>query len=324
MASLAEPGQPGTSSAAILSTAPRVRRTGLLGLLHVAIGRLLEIIIEGMVIVLGRRVSRAAEPWLNTPLGDSVLIGAGIYEQIARDENLEIRIVPDAGLIADFDVLRGPTFDPSIVHPRVRHFYEHASQYQLEAWSEVALIGQFFLWLLVEFISQRMDQLNFPISPLEMARGMTSQVIQLRDPASGRLAYTGWLRKLKSSGMVMFAGIYSVAKIPGEANPVVKVTFPDRGSANVYLVPLNHADGSFGLDSSGSGFGRSGFYRVIASGKEHLRVRNFKTLHERFHVYEDKEGVLRTDHRISFLGMTIVRLHYKMTLVAKPERSSSR
>jgi hypothetical protein len=65
---------------------------------------------------------------------------------------------------------------------------------------------------------------------------------------------------------------------------------------------------------------------VIASGKDHLRVRNFKTLHERFHVYEDKEGVLRTDHRISFLGMTIVRLHYKMTLVAEHRdgRSSSR
>jgi len=169
-----------------------------------------------------------------------------------------------------------------------------------------------------------MDQLNFPISPLEMARGMSSQVIQLRERNTGRLVYTGWLRKLNSSGMVMFAGIYSVARIPGEENAVVKVTFPDRGSANVYLVPMNHADGSFGLDSSGSGFGRSGFYRVIASGKEHLRVRNFKTLHELFHVYEDREGVLRTDHTISFLGMTIVRLHYKMTLLsAKPMTSNA-
>lgn len=283
--------------------------------MHRAIGRLLEIIIEWMVIVLGRRLSRAEAPWLVCPLGDSVVIGAGIYEQIARDENLEMRIVPDAGLIATFESLRGPAFDPSAVQPRVRHFYEHASQYQLEAWSEVALVGRFFLWLLVEFISQRMDQLNFPLSPLEMARGMTSQVIQLREPGTGSLVYTGWLRTLKSSGLVMFAGIYSVARIPGEQNPCVKVTFPDRGSANVYLVPLNLPDGSFGLDSSGSGFGRSGFYRVIASGKDRLRVKNFKTLHERFRVYEDKEGVLRTDHKISFLGMTIVRLHYKMTLV---------
>ena len=299
-----------------LKAAAREPRKGILGAIHVGIGRLLEIIIEWMVIFLGRRVSLAEEPWLACPLGDSVVIGAGIYEQIAREENLEIRIVPDAGLIADFDALRGPTFDPSAVHPRVRHFYEHASQYQLEAWSDIALIGKFFLWLLVEFISERMDQLNFPISPLEMAGGMTSQIIQLREKESGRLAYTGWLRKLKSSGLVMFAGIYSVAKIPGEENPVVKVTFPDRGSASVYLEPRNHADGSFGLDSSGSGFGHSGFYRLIESGNEHLRVRKFETLHELFRVYEDKEGVLRTDHKISFLGMTIVRLHYKMTLIS--------
>jgi len=315
MPPLAESCDPPAADAPSLQSAARERGKGLPGAIRVAIGRVLEVIIEWMVIVLGCRVSRAEAPWLDTPLGGSVLIGAGIYERIALEENLEIHVVPDAGLIGDFDTLRGPKFDPSTVHPRVRHFYEHASQYQLEAWSEVALIGKFFLWLLVEFISQRMDQLNFPISPLEMARGMSSQVIQLREKNTGRLIYTGWLRKLKSSGMVMFAGIYSVARIPGEENPVVKVTFPDRGSANVYLVPINHPDGSFGLDSSGSGFGRSGFYRVIASGKEHLRVRNFKTLHELFHVYEDQEGVLRTDHKISFLGMTIVRLHYKMTLL---------
>lgn len=312
----APPCDPAASAAPVLKSQARPSRKGFLGAVYLVIGRLLEIVIEWMVILLGRRVSRVEEPWLNCPLGDAVVIGAGVYEQIAQDENLEMRMVPDAGLIGDFDTLRGPAFDPSAVHARVRHFYEHASQYQLEAWSEIALIGKFFLWLLVEFISERMDQLNFPISPLEMAHGMTSQVIQLREKTAGRLVYTGWLRKMKSSGLVMFAGIYSVAKIPREVNPVVKVTFPDRGSANVYLVPLNHPDGSFGLDSSGSGFGRSGFYRVIASGKEHLRVRNFKTLHERFHVYEDKEGVLRTDHKISFLGMTIVRLHYKMTLIS--------
>jgi hypothetical protein len=248
-------------------------------------------------------------------MGDSVLIGTGIYERIARDENLELRFAPDAGLIADFATLRGPTFDPDLVPPRVRYFYEHAGQYQLEAWSDVALVGKFFLWLLVEFISQRMDQLNFPICPLEMAGGMTSQVIQLVDPQSGRFVYTGWLRKLKSSGLVMFAGIYSVARIPGEENPCVKVTFPDRGSANVYLRPVNHADGSFGLHSTGAKFGKSGFYRLVGSGPDHLWVRNFTTLHEIFHVYEDREGILRTDHTISFLGMTIVRLHYKITPV---------
>src|SRR5215468_12596846 len=278
-----------------------------------AIGWSLETFIELLVRSTGRRVRRADAPWLDCPLGDSVLIGTGIYDRIAREENLELREAPDAGLIADFAALRGPTFDPEAVHPRVRHFYEHAARYRLEAWSDVALVGKFFLWLLVEFISQRMDQLNFPISPLEMAGGMTSQIIQLTAPATGQVVYTGWLRKLKSSGLVMFAGIYSLARIPEEQNPCVKVTFPDRGSANVYLRPINHPDGSFGLHSTGSKFGKSGFYRLVASGAEHLLVRNFTTLHEIFHVYPDQEGVLRTDHTISFLGMTIVRLHYKVT-----------
>jgi len=52
---------------------------------------------------------------------------------------------------------------------------------------------------------------------------------------------------------------------------------------------------------------------LVASGADHLYVRNFTTLHEIFHVYQDKEGVLRTDHTISFLGMPIVHLHYKVT-----------
>ena len=34
---------------------------------------------------------------------------------------------------------------------------------------------------------------------------------------------------------------------------------------------------------------------------------------QRFAVYRDDEGVLRCDHEVSFLGMTMLRLHYKMT-----------
>jgi hypothetical protein len=182
--------------------------------------------------------------------------------------------------------------------------------------TEVSLTGRFFLWLLVEFISRRMDQLNFPISSLEVAKGMSSEVVQLMERVSGRLAYTGWLRRLKSSGHVIYAGLYSVVGVPGEEDPCVKVTFPCNGSANVYLRPAAHPDGSFGLDSSGSSWGRSGFYRLVASGADHWRVRYVKTLHELFHVYVDDEGVLRTEHRISFLGLTIIRLHYKMSPAA--------
>lgn len=147
---------------------------------------------------------------------------------------------------------------------------------------------------------------------------------RLSPRASGR-AFT-WLlpwpslRRFKSTGKVIYAGIYSTTQIPGEANPCVKVTFPCRGSANVYLRPRSYSDGSFGLVSTGAAFGRSGFYRIVEAGKDAWRVRNFTTLHEIFRVYVDQEDVLRTDHTITFVGLTILRLHYKMTLAPDKAR----
>jgi len=293
------------------------------GRLHSAFGSLLAWGIEQLVKLTGHPIRPSEESWLSCYLGDAGRIGTGIYHRIADSEHLELRTPANAGLIADFEMLRGPSFDPEAVHPRIRHFYEHAAAYQLEVWSEVYLTGRFFLWLLVEFLSTKMDQLNFPISSLEVAKGMTSEVVQLVDGASGQLRYTGWLRRLKSTGRVIYAGIYSVCRVPNEENPCVKVTFPCRGSANVYLRPLTHPDGSFGLDSSGSAWGRSGFYRIVQSGADDWRVRNFKSLHELFHVYVDSDGVLRCDHKISFVGITILRLHYKMTQTREADRPTA-
>src|SRR5262249_52032597 len=49
---------------------------------------------------------------------------------------------------------------------------------------------------------------------------------QLQEPDSRRVVATGWLRRLKSSGSVIYAGLYSTLQIPEEENPCVKVTFP--------------------------------------------------------------------------------------------------
>jgi hypothetical protein len=120
---------------------------------------------------------------------------------------------------------------------------------------------------------------------------------------------------------VIYAGLYSTTQLPDEPNPCVKVTFPCRGSANVYLCPVAHPDGSFGLESSGSAFGRSGFYRMIDGGPDHWIVRHVRSLRELFHVYVDAEGVLRTDHTVFFLGLTILRLHYRMSRMEVSEGS---
>src|SRR5712671_2418331 len=289
--------------------------SGLPGVMYGIISVCLEAGIHLWVRLTGRLVRKSEAPWLASPLGGRERIGTGIYERVAQAGGLELRTPPQAGLLEHFNVLRGPNFNPDAVHPDIRHFYEHAAEYQLDVWSEVSLVGRFFLWLLVEFISRRMDQLNFPISSLEVAKGMTSEVVQLVEPASGRIVNTGWLRRLKSSGRVIYAGLYSATQMPDEAGPCVKVTFQCRGSANVYLTPVAHPDGSFGLVSSGTAFGRTGFYRMIDGGPDHYIVRHVRSLRELFHVYVDAEEVLRTDHTVFFLGLSIIRLHYKMTRV---------
>jgi hypothetical protein len=299
------------------------RESGAWAALSSAIGVVLQLIIEWLVRLAGRRVERKDAHWLECILGKPGRIGTGVYQKIAGEQGLDLSMPPDAGLIEDFGALRGPWFDPDKVHPRIRHFYEHAALYHLEVWSEVYFAGKFVLWLLVEFISRRMDQLNFPISSLEVAKGMTSEIVQLRERRTGQLIYTGWLRRFRATGKVIYAGLYSHAKLPGEESLCVKVTFPCYGSSNVYLRPVAYPDGSFGLVSTGRAFGKTGFYRLVEAGPDAWKVRNFTTLHEIFHVYVDDEGTLRTDHEIHFVGLTILRLHYKMTLTLQTQAQQS-
>jgi hypothetical protein len=64
--------------------------------------------------------------------------------------------------------------------------------------------------------------------------------------------------------------------------------------------------------SLGKRFGDPGFYRVLELDTERLKVRYLKTLVERFDVYTDEGRVLRCDHQVRFLGITMLRLHYRI------------
>ena len=78
------------------------------------------------------------------------------------------------------------------------------------------------------------------------------------------------------------------------------------------LRPRAHPDGSLTLDSSGRGIGDPGFYRLQSRGPERVRVWYVRTLKEFFHVYVTPDGVLRCDHAVRFLGLPVLRLHYKI------------
>ena len=60
----------------------------------------------------------------------------------------------------------------------------------LWVWSEAPILTRCFLWALTKFVSRRMNQLNFPISSLELASGMSNDILPMVSE-SGERVYTG-------------------------------------------------------------------------------------------------------------------------------------
>jgi hypothetical protein len=182
----------------------------------------------------------------------------------------------------------------------------------MDVWSRTYFPANLGLALLVTTISRQVNQLNFPLSPLETALGMVSEIITLRT-ADGAVKYTGWFRTLAAqTDRTIYTGFYMTERVPEESAPCVKVVFPmPNGNATVILRP-RVVDGALELDSGGGTFGGAGFYRVHARDGERIRVWRVRTLKEHFRVYVDGKGVLRCDHAVKFLGLPVLRLHYKM------------
>jgi hypothetical protein len=287
----------------------REPRTGWFAALVAAIGAWF---IRRLISLFGRVHQRSDVAWLMGPMGGSH-IGDSPYREVAAAEGLTVeRPAVDGGLVPSFEQLRSDRFDPARAHPLVREFYEHTTRFAMDVWSKSYFPASIGLWLLVRTISRQVNQLNFPLSPLETARGLVSEIISLRRP-DGVVRYTGWFRTLAHQERVLYTGFYMTESAPRLGVACVKVVFPmPRGNATVVLRPELGADGSLVLDSSGRRFGDAGFYRVEARGPERVRVWHVRTLREHFHVYVDERGILRCDHRVRFLGLPVLTLHYKI------------
>jgi len=78
----------------------------------------------------------ADHPWLDGPAGAPRGIGSRFFTDYANSHHLEIVRDGSRGLLPDFSRLElGEGF---AVAASVRHFYEHTSEYELDAWSEWA------------------------------------------------------------------------------------------------------------------------------------------------------------------------------------------
>jgi hypothetical protein len=275
-------------------------------------GNLVDRFTQRWVEVTGRTVDPQRDLWLDGPIGEPAGIGRDYFQKLAEKHSWEVRKPAVAGLLTDFEILRSPSFDPAQVAGEVAEFYQATSTYDMDAWSEWMGAFRPFGFLLARIFSRRLQQLNVPLSSLDTSRGITSEVLQLVDPSNRELRFTAWVRELRGTGNVLYAGAYSTCRVPGYEGLCVKVVFPlPNGNAMVVMRPVVHSDGSFSVLSHGKGFGDAGFYFTVHSGRR-IRARYLKSLREGIRVYRAEGGGVRADHTLSFWGITFLRLHYRL------------
>jgi hypothetical protein len=217
----------------------------------------------------------------------------------------------DAGLLPNFDSLAGERFDPSLVRPVIRDFYERTALYTLRV--QIEWVGPFKHppRTLIYLVGRNVGQFDIPLSVQAVA--MENELIRLEDPVTGETPYVGWLRRSATTGEAMLAGLYTACELPLARGRFFKGVYPlPGGSASTIFRPENRPDGAFALVSSdGRRFGEAGYYRIHHTD-DALRVKLIP-MEETLHLFVGLEGDLRARHAFAFYGVRFLTLHYEIS-----------
>jgi hypothetical protein len=218
-------------------------RTVRPNVVELALGDGLKWSIQSWVSTTGRNVRIAEEPWLEGPIGDEY-IGAKFYAGYARELGLDaVTGDEDAGLLPNFDALAGERFDSSLVHPRIRDFYERTARYDLFA--QIGWSGPFKHppRTLIYLVGRNVGQFDIPLSAPAVA--MKHELINLKDPTTDVTSYVGWIRRSAATGEAMFAGLYTTCELRATGGRFFKGVYPlPGGSATTIFRPENRPDGA--------------------------------------------------------------------------------
>jgi hypothetical protein len=166
---------------------------------------------------------------------------------------------------------------------------------------------------------RQLDQGRGAAARWDDARGRRAAV----DRDGGQLG-AAWVRTLRSTGQTVYSGWYGTATLPHSSNPSVKVTFPlPNGSLIVFLQPRIGHGGALELTSPLAAFGGDGAYLLVAGTDGRSAWVRRVPLAERFTVYVDAEGVLRTDHAVDLWRIPVIRLHYRLEQRPAPPSTGS-
>ncbi|SHI95500.1 hypothetical protein SAMN04488096_10673 [Mesonia phycicola] len=272
--------------------------------------RLQDWLTQQWVISFGKKININKHSWLIGPFGSLNITGEGFINQLAEKENLVLeRELPNCGLIRNIEQLNLPEEQVEKLSKKVIDFYVNTSNYNLGlkvTWNPFFKIFGFLLQFL---FSNRLKQLNIPTKTIKDTDSLKSEIINLVNPITKRIKYTFWYRTFKTSGEVIYSGIYGTCTIPS-GKTCIKAIFPlPNGNATVILEPYVGEKGELILKSSGKKVGDSGFYFLLKDVNNTLWLKYIKSFKDQL-IVSEIEGELIVEQKLTLWGINVLKFNY--------------
>ena len=260
----------------------------------------------------GNRIKPEAVPWLMGPFGKPGAIADDFVNKIAEDEGLIIeRNVTSQGLIISIKELKLSDTESTRLSQKVIDFYEQTGHYKLNFSVKWNPLFKIFGRLVTYLFSNRIGQLNIPTSNVESSNQINSEIITLSDPRSGKVKYTIWYRTFKSTGQVLYSGVYTTCTLPS-GKTCIKAVFPlPNGNATVIMSPSVGPNGELHLDASGKKFGDSGFYFLLNDSRGDYWSQYISSFRDQLNVC-CHEGNIIAEQTLTLWHWRVLRFNYEI------------
>lgn len=262
----------------------------------------------------GNRIQPEAVPWLMGPFGKPGARADDFVTALAEDEGLMIeRNAKSHGLISSTEELKLSAEASARLSQHVINFYEKTGLYTLKFSITWNPLFKMFGKLVNYLFSNRIGQLNIPTRNVERLTQIDSELITLSDPHSGKVKYTVWYRTFKSTGQVLYSGVYTTCTLPS-GKACIKAVFPlPNGNATVIMLPGVGPAGELCLDSTGNKFGDPGFYFLLHDSKGGVWSHYLPSFRDRLTVgYLD--GNILAEQTLTLWYWRVLRFTYEIAL----------
>ncbi|MEK6477220.1 hypothetical protein WJR50_06790 [Catalinimonas sp. 4WD22] len=263
-------------------------------------------------ILWGKRIDPKAVPWLMGAFGEVGSASNAFIQQLAKHENLIIeRNAKSQGLIPAIDQLKLSEEELALLLPEVTEFYQKTSNYNLTISVKWNPIFKLFGSLVNTLFSNRIEQLNIPTKNLKSSEQIRSEIITLSDPESREIKYKVWYRTFKSTGQVLYSGVYTTCKLPS-GKTCIKAVFPlPKGNATVIMSPSVGPNGELRLNSSGKKFGDPGFYFLLNDSKGDFWCQYIRSFRDQL-IVNLSEGNIFAEQTLTLWHQHVLQFNYQI------------